>query len=109
MPMPARKRIRKSPDRLRAVELLAGRDADGEGSEIRFWEFPFGVGIEAPDSAMRELEELATLAAGANWGMEFADTAMHFRFRLKKDVRKFITACKYRVFVPVGARRYLGR
>jgi len=41
---------------------------------------------------------LATLAAGANWGMEFADTAMHFRFRLKGDARKFLRACKYPFF-----------
>jgi hypothetical protein len=51
---------------------------------------------------------LATLAAGANWGMEFAGTAMHFRFRLKGDARKFIKACKYPFFIP-GTRRCLGR
>src|SRR5262249_45149628 len=96
---------------------VAGRQAavasphepvDADGSGMRFWEFPFGVEVEAPDSAMRELEELATLAAGANWGMEFADTAMHFRFHLREDATKFITACKYRVFIP-GARRWLRR
>jgi hypothetical protein len=101
----SRKRLPK-PDRRRAVELPAGRDADG--SEMRFWEFPFGVEVEAPDSAMRGLEELATLAAGANWGMEFADTAMHFRFHLKEGAAKFIKACKYHVFIP-GARRWLRR
>jgi hypothetical protein len=83
MPTPRRRRTLK-PDR--------------EGSEMRFWEFPLGFEIEAPDSATQELEELATLAAGANWGMEFADTAMHFRFRLKGDARKFLKACKYPFF-----------
>jgi hypothetical protein len=61
MPLPHR---RPKPDRRRALELLAGCSADGEGSEMRFWEFPFGVEVEGPDSAMRELAELATLAAG---------------------------------------------
>ena len=92
MPTPRRKRAPK-PDRVRALE---------------FWEFPFGFEVEAPDSATQELEELATLAAGANWGMEFAGAAMHFRFRLKGDGRKFIKACKYPFFLP-GTRRWLRR
>jgi hypothetical protein len=77
---------------------------------MRFWEFPFAIEVEAPDSAMRELEELATLAAGANWGMEFAGTAMHFRFHLQEDATKFITAtaCKYPVFLS-GTRRWIRR
>lgn len=82
-----------------------------EGSQMTFWEFPFGVEVEAPDSAIQELEELATLTAGPNWGMEFAGTAMHFRFQHKQSGGKFIRACgtrKYPVFIP-GSRRYLGR
>jgi hypothetical protein len=82
-----------------------------EGSQMTFWEFPFGVEVEAPDSAIQELEELATLAAGPNWGMEFAGTAIHFRFQHKQSGGKFIKACstrRYLVFIP-GTRRYLGR
>jgi hypothetical protein len=52
---------------------------------MTFWEFPFGVEVEAPDSAIQELEELATLAAGPNWDMEFAGTAIHFRFQHKQS------------------------
>jgi hypothetical protein len=37
------------------LELLATCGANGEGSEMRFWEFRFGVEVKAPDSAMREL------------------------------------------------------
>ena len=58
-------------------------------SMMKFWEFPFGVEVEAPDSAIRELEELATLFAGANWGMQFEGTAMHFRFQFDLDAAKF--------------------
>ena len=75
---------------------------------MKFWELPFGVEVEAPNSAMRELEELATLAAGVDWGMEFAGTAMHFRFDRQEDAIKFILACKHRVFIP-GSRWYLCR
>jgi hypothetical protein len=60
---------------------------------MKFWEFPFGVKVEAPDSAMRRLEELATDCAGANWGVEFDCTAMHFRFDRGEDVTKFILVC----------------
>jgi hypothetical protein len=62
---------------------------------------------DAPDSSIWELEESATLAAGANWGMEFAGATMHFRFHFKEDGIKFIMACKYRVFIPGAARRLL--
>jgi hypothetical protein len=67
--------------------------------------------VEAPDSAIQELEELAALAAGPNWSMEFARTALHFRFQHKQSGGKFIRACrtrKYPVFIA-GTRRYLGR
>jgi hypothetical protein len=60
---------------------------------MKFWEFPFGVEVEAPDTAIEELERLARLSAGANWGMEFDCTAMHFRFDREEDVPKFILAC----------------
>jgi hypothetical protein len=60
---------------------------------MKFWEFPFGVKVEAPDSPMRRLEELATDCAGANWGVEFDCTAMHFRFDRGEDVTKFILVC----------------
>src|SRR5262249_52925213 len=60
---------------------------------MKFWEFPFGVEVEAPDSAMRELEELAKRFAGGNWGMEFTGTAMHFRFQFKNDADKFRWIC----------------
>jgi hypothetical protein len=66
--------------------------------------------VNCPFPALRELEELATLAAGANWGMEFAGTAMHFRFHLQEDATKFITAtaCKYPVSLS-GTRRWIRR
>jgi hypothetical protein len=83
-----------------------------EGSQMTFWELPFGIEVEAPDSAIQELEDLAaSLAAGADWGMEFAGTAMRFRFQRKQILRKFIKACstrKYLVFLQ-GTRCYLGR
>jgi hypothetical protein len=60
---------------------------------MKFWEFPFGVEVEAPDTAIEELERLARLSAGANWGIEFDCTAMHFRFDREEDVPKFILAC----------------
>jgi hypothetical protein len=66
---------------------------------MTFWEFPFGVEVEAPDSVIQELEELTTLAAGANWGMEFAGTAMHFRFQYKHSLRKFIRGCRTRKYL----------
>jgi hypothetical protein len=78
---------------------------------MTFWKFRFGVEVEAPDSAIQGLEELATLVAGANWDMEFAGTAIHFRFQHKQSAGKFIRACgtrKYLVFIP-GTRRWLGR
>ena len=59
----------------------------------KFWEFPLGVEVEAPDTAIEELESFARLFAGTNWGMEFNSTAMHFRFDRKEDVPKFLFAC----------------
>ena len=83
-----------------------------EGSQMTFWELPFGIEVEAPDSAIQELEDLAaSLAAGADGGMESAGTAMRFRFQHKQILRKFIKACstrKYLVFLQ-GTRCYLGR
>ena len=74
---------------------------------MSFWEFPFGIEVEAPDSAIRDLEELATLVAGANWAMEFAgDATMHFRFQFTEDATKFVENCNYRFFIP-GSRRYV--
>jgi hypothetical protein len=60
---------------------------------MKFWEFPFGVEVEAPDTAIEELERLARLFAGANWGMEFDCTAMHFRFSREEHLPQFIFAC----------------
>ena len=60
---------------------------------MKFWEFPFGVAVEAPDSAMQKLEELATRVAGANWGMEFDGTAMHFRFDSDDTTAVFAMGC----------------
>jgi hypothetical protein len=77
---------------------------------MTFWELPFGTEVEAPDSALQELEALARNCAGTRWEMEFAGTAMHFRFSRKKDLSKFIRSCtrKYRIFIP-GSRRWLCR
>jgi hypothetical protein len=83
----------------------------GQGSHLTFWEIPFGIEVEAPDSAIQKLEEMATLAAGTNWGIEFWGTAIHFRFQRKQSKRKFIEACrtrKYLVHIP-GTTRWLGR
>jgi hypothetical protein len=57
---------------------------------MKFWELPFGVAVEAPDSAIQKLEELATRVAGANWGMEFDGAAMHFSFDSDDDAAKFV-------------------
>src|SRR5262249_28838483 len=64
-----------------------------QGEAMTFWELPFGVEVEAPDSAMQKLEQLATFSAGANWGMEFDCTAMHFRFDCDDNAAKFVLGC----------------
>src|SRR5207244_4473093 len=82
-----------------------------EGSQTTFWEFPFQIEVDAPDSAIQELEELATLVAGANWGMELRGPAMHFRFQHEKSLRRFVRACwtrKYRTLM-VGMIGWLER
>jgi hypothetical protein len=63
-------------------------------ARMKFWEFRFGVEVEAPDSAIQELEGLARGFAGGNWGMEFDGTAMHFRFDRDEDAIKFGVACQ---------------
>jgi hypothetical protein len=62
----------------RVKDQRRGAARAGQGAAMKFWEFPFGVEVEAPDTAIEELERLARLFAGANWGMEFDCTAMHF-------------------------------
>ena len=63
---------------------------------MEFWDFPFGVEVEAPDTAIEELERFARLSAGTNWGMEFDCTAMHFRFEREEDVPKFLLLARLR-------------
>jgi hypothetical protein len=70
-----------------------GAASAGQDAAIKFWEFPFGVEVEAPDTDIEELERLARLFAEANWGMEFDRTAVHFRFNREKEVREFGVAC----------------
>jgi hypothetical protein len=65
----------------------------GQGAAMKFWEFPFELEVEAPDTAIEELETLARGFAGANWGMEFDCTAMHFRFSREEHLHQFKFAC----------------
>ena len=63
---------------------------------MAFWEFRFQIEVDAPDSAIKELEDLAASIAGVNWGMELRGPAMHFRFKHEKSLRRFIRACSTR-------------
>src|SRR5262245_26250681 len=54
----------RDPDDARA-DHRGGAAGAGNGAPMKFWEFPFGVKVEAPDSAMRTLEKFATDAAGS--------------------------------------------
>jgi hypothetical protein len=78
---------------VRVKDQRRGAARVGQGAAMKFWEFPFGVEVEAPDTAIEELERLARLFAGANWGVEFDCTAMHFRFSHEKHLPPFNFAC----------------
>lgn len=60
---------------------------------LTFWELPFGIRVEAPDSALVELERrAASLAVGA-WDVEIDRECLHFRFETKESLVKFVVAC----------------
>ncbi|MGJ5068183.1 hypothetical protein [Bradyrhizobium oligotrophicum] len=67
--------------------------------DFRFWEFEHEVIVEAPDSEMKRLDQLAAnLADGWGWGIEFdSDTTMRYRFQHIRDALMFAIRCKVKV------------
>ncbi len=63
---------------------------------VEFFELPFEIAADAPDSAVCALEELAEICAPGRCQCQFDGDWTCFRFQLKHEALKFFLACPYR-------------
>ena len=65
--------------------------------DFEFWEYPYEVILDAPDSELARLDRVAANLSASGWGMEFDGDFMRYRFETKRDAVVFALYCRVKV------------
>jgi hypothetical protein len=66
-----------------------------------FFELPFQIAVDAPDTGLSALEELAELHAPGRWQCQFDCEWTCFGFQLENEAVNFLLACKFAHRYPI--------